>query len=88
MRFKSGFTLREISGENVLVPTGAERISFNRLIVLNNSATMLWRWFQEREFTLQEVSSKLVEVYAIDDERADHDAAAICKAWQESGVLQ
>ena len=50
MKLKSGFVLRQIAGENVIIPVGMDTISFNRLITLNESAVWLWRNLQDMTF--------------------------------------
>lgn len=43
MKIKPGFILRQLAGENVVVPVGAAGASFNGMIRLNDTAALLWQ---------------------------------------------
>lgn len=88
MKLKSGFVLRQIAGENVIIPVGMDTISFNRLITLNESAVWLWRNLQDMTFDENIIADMLVEHYGIDQELAKKDAYQIFKSWGEIGVLE
>ena len=88
MKLKSGFALRQIAGENVIIPMGMDTINFNRLITLNASAAWLWERLQDKTFDENIIADMLVEHYGIDQELAYKDARQICKSWSEIGVLE
>lgn len=43
MKIKSGFILRQLAGENVVVPVGAAGENFNGMIRLNDTGALLWK---------------------------------------------
>ena len=43
MKAKTGFHLRNICGENVIVAEGIENIDFSKIISMNESAAYLWQ---------------------------------------------
>lgn len=43
MKIKPGFILRQLAGENVVVPVGAAGENFNGMIRLNDAGALLWR---------------------------------------------
>lgn len=43
MKIKPGFILRQLAGENVVVPVGAAGESFNGMIRLNDTGALLWQ---------------------------------------------
>lgn len=43
MKIKPGFILRQLAGENVVVPVGAAGAGFNGMIRLNDIGTLLWQ---------------------------------------------
>lgn len=88
MKFKSGFVLRNIAGENVLIPSGVETIKFNKLITLNETATWLWNQLQNRTFSEDDVTQMLTEYYGIDIELAKNDAHTICLKWSNVGIIE
>ena len=42
MKLKSGFELRDVCGEKVVIAQGIENVDFSKLITLNESAAYLW----------------------------------------------
>lgn len=47
MKIKPGFILRQLAGENVVVPVGEAGESFNGMIRLNETGALLWRELSE-----------------------------------------
>lgn len=43
MKIKPGFILRQLAGENVVVPVGTAGVSFNGMIRLNDTGALLWK---------------------------------------------
>ena len=46
MRVKDGFMVREVSGEILVVPVGAQSIDFKSVIRLNETGAFLWNKLQ------------------------------------------
>ena len=42
MRIKTGFELRDVCGEKIVMAYGMENIDFSRIICLNDTAAYLW----------------------------------------------
>ena len=58
MKQKSGFTLRNVCGEHVIVAEGLEVINFNKLLSLNESAAYLWEQAaQLGDFTAEQLAA-------------------------------
>ena len=43
MKLKSGFVLRDVCGEQVIMGEGIGALDFGRLLCLNETATFLWK---------------------------------------------
>ena len=52
---KSGFELRDICGEHIIVAYGVENVDFTKLITLNESAAFLWRQVADKDFQVKMV---------------------------------
>lgn len=62
MRVKKGFILRDVAGEKVVVPTGdLAKISPN-LIVLTESAALLWEFLQD-DFSPEQLKEETLRNY-------------------------
>lgn len=79
MKFKEGYKVRSMAGENVVIMQGTAGSDMTRIISLNDSSLLLWNELQGKEFEVADVAQVLVETYEIDSETAERDA----KAWVE-----
>ena len=79
MKFKEGYKVRSMAGENVVIMQGTAGSDMTRIISLNDSSLLLWNELQGKEFEVADVAAALVENYDIDLETAERDA----KAWVE-----
>ena len=88
MKIKEGYKVREIAGEYLIINQGASELDMTKIISLNSSALMLWNSFIEKEFTIEQVADKLVEVYAIDNALAVKDGTVWCEMLQHQGIIE
>jgi len=72
MKLKTGFMLREIAGEWLVVPIGDRTVEFTKLINLSESAAILWRVL-ENDVEPYDLLAALKAEYEIDDETAMAD---------------
>lgn len=87
MKIKSGFELREICGEHLIISHGIENINFTKVISLNESASFLWKQFVDKEFTVDDMVSSLLEEYEVSEEVARKDSQALAEKWIEAGFI-
>ena len=88
MKKKSGFVLRQVCGEYVIVGEGLERVNFNKMISLNSSAAYLWEALEEKEFSVQTLSDLLTDKYDVDEKTAANDARELAAKWIEAGIVE
>ena len=70
---KSGFILREIAGEYVIIPTGEECAITNAVMTPNDTAVFLWKAFQQPH-TLEDVVRKMIQEYDATEETIQNAA--------------
>ena len=87
MRFKQGYKVRSIAGENVVIMQGTVGSDMTRIISLNDSSLLLWNELQGKEFEVADVAAILVENYGIDTEIAERDAKAWVEKLHECGLI-
>jgi hypothetical protein len=87
MKIRKGFALRQIGGDNVIVPEGIEVIDFNKLISLNDSAMYLWKALQDREFSVEDAAKLLTDKYEVDAATAHSDADELLKQWIKAEIV-
>ena len=88
MKKKSGFVLRQVCGEYVIVGEGLERVNFNKMISLNSSAAYRWEAVEEKEFSVQTLSDLLTDKYDVDEKTAANDARELAAKWIEAGIVE
>ena len=89
MKLKSGFVLREVCGEQVIVGEGLDAINFGKLLSLNETAAWLWKQAKAMgDFSVEELAAKLCEEYDVSADDAQADVAAMIDEWQQVGVVE
>ena len=88
MKAKTGFNLRTVCGENIIVAEGKENIDFSNIISMNESSAYLWKNIQDKEsFTTDDLAQLLFDEYDVDMETAKADAAQLANQWIEAGIV-
>ncbi|NDW12632.1 PqqD family protein [Bacteroides sp. 214] len=87
MKIKSGFNLRQIGDEYIIVASGAENVDFTHVISLNESAARLWKEVDGKEFTERDLAKLLLDWYEIDEETARKDSETLAKDWLDAGIV-
>lgn len=88
MKLKSGFVLRDVCGEQVIMGEGLAALDFGRLLSLNETAAWLWEKASEGNFSIESLSTALCEEYDVTLEQAKTDVAAIVEEWRKVGVVE
>lgn len=89
MKLKSGFVLREVCGQKVIVAEGLEAVDFGHLISLNDSAANIWQIAQQQgEFTVDSIAQKICQQYDIDLNTAQNDIKSLTESWKNLGIVE
>lgn len=87
MKISSGFILRKVAGQNVVVPVGGNVMNFNAAITLNESATFLWKLLEE-ERSEEDLLTALTKEYNVDEETAKADIKVFLNVLKEHSILE
>ena len=88
MRIKSGFELRDVCGEHIIVAYGEENNDFSKVISLNETAALLWRQAEKGPFTAQTLADVLCDEYQVDAYTALRDVTQTIGEWQKIGLVE
>ena len=88
MKKKTGFYLRNVLGENVVVAEGVENIDFSKIISMNDSAAVLWQQIGEEPFTVDDLVGYFCGEYDVDEQTAKADAEALVQQWINAGIVE
>jgi hypothetical protein len=88
MKFKDGYKVRSMAGENVVIMQGKAGSDMTRIISLNESSLLLWNALQGKDFEVADVANILVETYEIESETALQDAQLWVAKLRECGLVE
>lgn len=85
MKLKEGFTLRDVAGSCVVVPTGAD-IDLNGMITLNETGKTLWQRL-ESEAEIDDLVRALLDEYDVEESVARASALRFVEKLKELDFL-
>lgn len=88
MKAKTGFNLRNVCGEQVIVAEGRENIDFSNIISMNETSAYLWNAIQGKDFTVDDLVKLLTQEYDVDEQTARKDAQALANQWLDAGICE
>lgn len=89
MKVKSGFSLREVCGEYIIVAQGEENIDFSSIISMNETSAFLWKTFQDKDsFSIDDMAQALLAEYEVDKSTALHDCLQLAARWGEARIVE
>lgn len=94
MKAKTGFALREICGEQIMVAEGKENIDYTNVISMNDTSAFLWKQVSGKEFTIDDLVKLLVDNYQNEDESpldpqaVRADVEALVQKWIEAEIVE
>ena len=87
MKIKSGFVVRKVGGESVVVPVGEMSKQFHGMINLNETGAFLWE-FYTAEHTIEEGVNALLGEYDVEKEVAQADVETFVKTIKSKGFAE
>ena len=72
MKVNSDFVMRNIAGENILVPTGEAAEKFNGMITMNEVAAFMWQNIDEVE-SKEDLVKMVLNEFEVDEETDTRD---------------
>lgn len=88
MKIKNGFELRDVCGENVIIAHGVENIDFTKVISLNESAALIWKQVEGRNFTEEDMVKILLDEYEVEEQQAREDVKQLLDSWMKAGLVE
>ncbi|QFQ12131.1 PqqD family protein [Pseudoprevotella muciniphila] len=89
MKKKTGFQVRDIAGEKVLVAYGLENIDFSKMVSLNETACFIWELIEPgEEIDVDKLTTAVMNEYEIDSASARKDIEELLEAWKEEGLME
>ncbi|MDO4748165.1 MAG: PqqD family protein [Eubacteriales bacterium] len=83
---KSDFELKDIAGDIILLPRGAQTVDYNYVMVFNEAGAEIYKAI-ESEKTLEQLAQLLVDKYNIDQSTALADAKEYVEKMVENEIV-
>jgi len=90
MKIKDGFALREVAGEQVLMPAGENISKFDGAIILSEVAAFAYKKLMEHPegLDVERIAEYISEVYEVDTETAKIDIAEAFGTLKQYGAVE
>ena len=86
MKIKDGFLLRQVGGNHVVVPVGAQSVDFRCLITLNEVSAFLWKQLAA-DSTVESLVAALLAEYDVTADIATVDVERFVANLREKNLL-
>lgn len=86
MKLKKEFIVRNIMGDNILVPRGSTALNFNGLITLNEVALDIWSLIPQAQ-TEADIVDALLQMYDVDAETCTADVAEFMQTLRNADII-
>jgi hypothetical protein len=87
MKRSQDFLLKQVGGQDFLVPLGSKVMDLNALVALNATGRCVWELLAE-DCTLEFLATEVVDRFDVDLERARADVRAFLADLGRLGLLQ
>lgn len=90
MKAKTGFVLREICGEKIMVAEGKENIDYTNIVSMNETSAFLWENISGKEFTIDDLVKLILDNYenTPSTEELRKDMQQLVEKWIEAGIVE
>lgn len=87
MKVKDTFIVREIAGNKVVLPVGAQSDAFGGMITLNETGVFLWNLLG-KEISMEDLVNAMLSEYNVDAGQAQEDVGEFVETLRKAGVLE
>lgn len=87
MRINPRYKVRDVVGEHVVIIQSPNSEDLNRIINLNETAMMLWKSLEGKDFELDDAVRLLTDTFEVDDATARKDAQNWIDTLKDNGIL-
>ena len=87
MKIKTGYLLREVAGNYIIVAIGEEAVNFDGMITLNETGAFMWKKLEtgtDEKGLLEALTSE----YDVDADIASKDIATFVEKLQKADLLE
>ncbi|MCR4594862.1 MAG: PqqD family protein [Clostridiales bacterium] len=87
MKIKSDYVLKNVAGQNIVLPTGAEKVSFNGVMTFNEVGAELFNLL-DGSHDRDDLVKYLTDNFSVDADRAEADVDRFIAKLRDNGLLE
>ena len=87
MKAKTGFVLRKVVDEQILMPVGDNIGQFNGTVLMNDVSAFVWEKLQEPA-TKEELLQAVLSEFEVDEETASRDLDELLEKFAVLGIIE
>ena len=87
MKIKSGYILKKVAENYIVVPVGARAKEFNGMITLSESSAILWKLL-EKGAEKEDMITALLAEYNVERAVVENDVEKFTKKLTEAGLVE
>lgn len=87
MKLKQEFVLREIAGDNLLIPVVGAEDEFHGIITFNETGVYIWKLIEQGKEE-EEIVEMLTNEYDVTKDQARKNVEELCEKLKTLGVLE
>ncbi len=87
LKIKTGFSLRRVGDNAIVVPMGAQTVNFRCVITLNDTGCFLWEQLQTQQ-TVDALVEALLSEYEVTAEQAKVDVSHFLDELRQAELLE
>lgn len=88
MRLKTGFVIREIAGEKMILMRAGNTTDMTKAVMFNSTSEFLWNSLQVNDFDENDVKDLLTGKYDVEPEVAMADALRWITSMHNAGLIE
>ena len=86
MKIKEGFLLKEVAGNNVIIPVGNNLVDFSAMITVNETGAFLWKLLAE-DTDIDSLVKAMTAEFDVDEALAREDITEFINVLKDKKVL-
>ena len=87
MKAKTGFVLRKVVDEQILMPVGDNIGQYNGTVLMNDVSAFVWEKLQEAA-TKEELLQAVLSEFEVDEETASRDLDELLEKFAGLGIIE
>lgn len=87
MKIKDGYILKKVAGENIVIATGAARLSFNGIITFNEVGAEVFSRLDGTR-TLEQIVDEIASIYNAPKNVIEADIKKLVEKMKNQGLLE